>query len=97
MTRAFVKRYLQDATYYRLREQGEIPNPDQRLADDVRTFTTTTLSLLLVCLNGTFTILAFSGVMWSISPLLFAVAAGYAALGSGLTLVFGRPLLWLNY
>jgi putative ATP-binding cassette transporter len=97
MTRAFVERYLHDATYYRLREQGEIPNPDQRIADDVRTFTTTTLSLLLVWLNGTFTILAFSGVMWSISPLLFAVAVGYAALGSGLTLVFGRPLLWLNY
>ena len=52
---------------------------------------------MLVFLNGTFTILAFSGVMWSISPLLFAVAVGYAALGSGLTLVFGRPLLWLNY
>jgi putative ATP-binding cassette transporter len=97
MTRSFVERYLQNATYYRLREQGEIPNPDQRLADDVRTFTATTLSLLLVFLNGTLTIIAFSGVMWSISPLLFAVAVGYAALGSGLTLVLGRPLLWLNY
>jgi putative ATP-binding cassette transporter len=97
MTRALVERYLQDATYYRLRERAEIPNPDQRIADDVRTFTTTTLSLLLVWLNGTFTILAFAGVMWSISPLLFAVAVGYAALGSGLMLVFGRPLLWLNY
>ena len=97
MTRALVERYLQDAAYYRLRERAEIPNPDQRIADDVRTFTATTLSLLLVFLNGTFTILAFAGVMWSISPLLFAVAVGYAALGSGLTLAFGRPLLWLNY
>ena len=97
MTRALVERYLQDATYYRLREHAEIPNPDQRIADDVRTFTTTTLSLLLVWLNGSFTILAFSGVMWTISPLLFGVAVAYAALGSGLTLVFGRPLLWLNY
>jgi putative ATP-binding cassette transporter len=97
MTRALVERYLQDATYYRLREQPEIANPDQRIADDVRTFTTTTLSLLLVWLNGTFTILAFSGVMWTISPMLFAVAVAYAAFGSGLTLLFGRPLLWLNY
>jgi len=96
-TRKSIDLYLQGAAYYRLREQAEIPNPDQRIADDVRTFTTTTLSLLLVFLNGTFTIVAFSGVMWSISPLLFAVAVGYAALGSGLTLVFGRPLLWLNY
>jgi putative ATP-binding cassette transporter len=97
MTRSLVDYYLHDAAYYRLRERAEIPNPDQRIADDVRTFTATTLSLLLLWLNGTFTILAFSGVLWSISPLLFAVAVGYAALGSVLTLVFGRPLLWLNY
>ena len=97
MTRSLVDYYLHDAAYYRLRERAEVRNPDQRIADDVRTFTATTLSLLLVWLNGTFTIVAFSGVLWSISPLLFAVAVGYAALGSGLTLAFGRPLLWLNY
>ena len=33
-------------------------------------------------LNGSFTIVAFSGVMWSISPALFAVAVAYAAAGS---------------
>ena len=97
MTRSLVDYYLHDAAYYRLRERAELQNPDERIADDVRTFTATTLSLLLVWLNGTFTTLAFSGVLWSISPRLFAVAVGYAALGSGLTLVFGRPLLWLNY
>jgi putative ATP-binding cassette transporter len=97
LTRQLVERYLEGAAYYRLRERVEIPNPDQRIADDVRTFTSMTLSLLLVLLNTTFTIVAFSGVMWSISPLLFAVAVGYAALGSGLTVLFGRPLLWLNY
>jgi putative ATP-binding cassette transporter len=97
LTRRLVERYLDGATYYRLRERDELANPDQRIADDVRTFTATTLSLALVLLNTTFTILAFSGVMWSISPLLFLVAVAYAALGSGLTVAFGRPLIWLNY
>jgi putative ATP-binding cassette transporter len=97
LTRRLVGLYLEGATYYRLRERADLANPDQRIADDVRAFTTITLSLLLVWLNGTFTIVAFSGVLWSISPLLFAVAVGYAVLGSGLTLIFGRPLLWLNY
>ena len=32
-------------------------------------------------LNGTLTILAFSGVLWSISPMLFVVGVAYAALG----------------
>jgi putative ATP-binding cassette transporter len=35
--------------------------------------------------------------MWSISPLLFLVAVGYAGVGSALTIVFGRPLVRLNY
>ena len=76
---------------------GEIANPDQRIADDVRAFTTTTISFVLLLLNGTLTVIAFSGVLWSISPLLFAVAVGYAAVGSVLTIVLGRPLVWLNY
>jgi len=97
LTRRTVAVYLDRGAYYWLREEGELANPDQRIADDVRTFTTMTLSLLLVLLNTTFTIVAFAGVMWSISPGLFLTAVGYAALGSVLTVVFGRPLVWLNY
>ena len=97
LTRRLVARYLEGGAYYWLREQPDVSNPDQRIADDVRTFTTTTLSLGLVALNTTFTIIAFSGVMWSISPLLFVTAVLYAAGGSVLTVLFGRPLIWLNY
>jgi putative ATP-binding cassette transporter len=97
LTRRVVGQYLRGATYYRLREQAELANLDQRIADDVRTFVSMTLSLTLILLNTTFTILAFSGVMWTISPWLFAAAVAYAAFGSGLTILFGRPLLGLNY
>ena len=41
--------------------------------------------------------LAFSGVLWSISRLLFVVALGYAALGSLCAFLLGRPLVRLNY
>ena len=97
LTRLLLTRYLQNRTYYWLREHPEVANADQRIADDVRTFTTMTLSLALVLLNSTFTIVAFSGVMWSISEALFVAAVLYAALGSGLTILLGRPLIWLNY
>lgn len=97
LTRHLMSQYLRNGTYYWLRERTDIGNPDQRIADDVRAFTATTLSLVLVLVNTTLTILAFSGVMWSISPLLFVTAVAYAALGSGLTVLFGRPLIWLNY
>lgn len=97
LTRRLIERYLRGETYYWLRDHAELQNPDQRIAEDVRTFTATTLSLLLILLNATFTILAFSGVLWSISPLLFGAAVAYAALGSGLAIWFGKPLIWLNY
>jgi putative ATP-binding cassette transporter len=46
--------------------------------------------------NSCLTIIAFSGVLWAISPLLFVVAVLYAACGSLLTIAFGRPLINLN-
>jgi vitamin B12/bleomycin/antimicrobial peptide transport system ATP-binding/permease protein len=97
LTRTFVARYLEDATYLRLKEVGELDNPDQRITEDVRAFTATTLSFILMGLNALLGIVAFSGVLWSISPLLFAAAAAYAALGSVLTVLVGRPLVRLNY
>jgi len=97
LTRRLVSVYLDNRTYYHLQMGEELANPDQRIADDVRAFTTGTLSLFLIFLNGIFTLVAFSGVLWSISRLLFVVAVVYAACGSLVAVLLGRPLVRLNY
>lgn len=97
VTHRAITLYLADRTYYRLDESGELANPDQRISEDVRAFTVTTLSFVLMALNSSFTILAFSGVLWSITPVLFIVAVLYAACGSYVAIVLGRPLITLNY
>lgn len=97
MTREVLRHYLADGTYQRLNASEAIANPDQRISEDVRAFAVTTLSFALMALNSVFTIVAFSGVLWTISPLLFGVAVLYAAGGSVFTFVLGRPLLRLNY
>jgi putative ATP-binding cassette transporter len=97
LTRQICRRYLADRTYLRLKESATVDNPDQRIADDVRTFTTTTLSFTLMTLNGALAVLSFSGVLWTISPLLFCVAIGYAAVGTLAAIYLGRPLVGLNY
>ena len=48
-------------------------------------------------MNSTLAAISFSGVLWTISPLLFGVALGYAALGTLTTVLLGRPLVGLNY
>jgi vitamin B12/bleomycin/antimicrobial peptide transport system ATP-binding/permease protein len=97
LTDRAVTRYLDKNTYFRLHDAGDLPNPDQRIAEDIRSLTSTTLSFVLLFLNASFTVVAFSGVMWTISPLLFAVAIAYAALGSFFTIYLGKPLVRLNY
>jgi vitamin B12/bleomycin/antimicrobial peptide transport system ATP-binding/permease protein len=97
LTRRLTEAYLSNRTYYRLDSATGVANPDQRISDDVRAFTTTTLSFTLLIVNGTMTAISFSGVLWSISPFLFVVAVTYAVCGSLLTIVLGRPLIRLNY
>lgn len=97
LTRRLVTRYLDHRTYYCLDEICKLTNPDERIADDVRAFTVTTLSFVLMFLNGSITVLAFSGVLWSISPFLFIVGVLYAAGGSFLTVILGRRLVRLNH
>lgn len=97
LTRILVHRYLDSTTYYRLDTSGEIANPDQRIAEDVRSFTVTTLSYILLIINASITLVAFSLVLWSISPWLFAIALIYSSGGTLLSFYLGRPLIGLNY
>ncbi len=97
LTWRLTEAYLSERTYYRLDSATGVANPDQRITDDVRAFTTTTLSFMLLFINGTVTAVSFSGVLWTISPLLFAVAVAYAVVGSALTIYLGKPLIGLNY
>ncbi|HEV7733686.1 MAG TPA: SbmA/BacA-like family transporter [Candidatus Binatia bacterium] len=97
LTRRVVNVYLADRSYVRLQAPGGLPNPDQRISEDIRTFVTMTLSVSLMLLNGTITVVAFSGVLWSISRKLFLVGVLYAAVGSVMTILLGRRLVQLNY
>ena len=96
LTRHLIDRYLSGHAFDRIRSNKDIDNPDQRIAEDVRTFTSTLLSFAVMIANSTLTTLAFAGVLWSIDPLLFLTAALYAALGSGFSFVVGYQLVGLN-
>jgi vitamin B12/bleomycin/antimicrobial peptide transport system ATP-binding/permease protein len=97
LTRRIVRAYIDEGAYVDFEQSHAISNPDQRMTEDVRQLTTTTLSFILMFSNGTMTAMSFSGVLWSISPKLFMIAVLYAVAGSALTVWLGRPLIRLNY
>ena len=97
LTERLVVKYMEGQIYYKMNAYGDLRNPDQRLAEDIRSLTASTLSFVLMILNSTLTVVAFSGVMWSISPWLLLATVMYAVLGSLCTYYLGRPLIQLNY
>ncbi len=97
MTWRLFELYADHEVYLRLDQTDDVENPDQRIAEDVRNFTTTTISFILMLSNGILTVIAFSGVLISISPLLFFVSIAYATIGTWFTVHFGKPLVKLNY
>lgn len=97
MAKHLIKRYFNNRAYYRLRGSASIDNPDQRISEDVRNFTALSLSFLLITLNAMVTVLAFIGVLWTISVTLIGVLLAYAVVGTGLSILIGHRLIGLNY
>ena len=48
LTRILINGYLSGHTYYRLKAREEIDNPDQRITEDVKAYTQTTLSFFIL-------------------------------------------------
>ncbi|WP_036485293.1 ABC transporter ATP-binding protein/permease [Myxosarcina sp. GI1] len=99
LTHHFLNRYLSNRSFYELGNfNTDIDNPDQRIAEDVRSFTQESLLFLLVIINSIFQVLAFSIVLWNISSNLVFILIVYAIAGTLITVgIFGRKLVKINF
>ncbi len=97
MTGEFLGNYFKNRNYYEIETSGLIDNPDQRIMEDIRSFTRTSLSFLLVILGSLMDLISFTGILWSKSRLLVMVVLVYSVAGTLLTALFGRRLVRLNF
>jgi putative ATP-binding cassette transporter len=98
LTRRFLDSYLKGRKYYELGAGSEIDNPDQRISEDINSFTGRSIHFLLIFLGSIMQLVAFSAVLWSISHVLVGVLAVYALMGTVVALwVFGNPLIRMNF
>ncbi len=98
LTHRFLDGYLNGRRYYELNAQGTIDNPDQRISEDINSFTGRSTHFLLIFIGAGMQLVAFSAVLWSISHVLVAFLAVYALVGTVVALyVFGAPLIRLNF
>jgi vitamin B12/bleomycin/antimicrobial peptide transport system ATP-binding/permease protein len=97
MTGEFLNNYFMNRHYYELETNAQIDNPDQRIMEDIRSFTRTSLAFLLILLGSIMDLVSFTGILWSKSVLLACVVLGYSVVGTVLTVLIGRRLVRLNF
>lgn len=120
MTRHYLQRWLDHQVYYHLEltryaalgPDQSPDNPDQRMQEDLKLFTTATVGLSMGLLNALVTLASFVGILWALSGeftftwsgeefaipgFMLWVAILYCAIGTVLTHYVGRRLIPLNY
>ena len=113
LTDRYLHSWLAKGAYYRMQFfPGETDNPDQRVAEDVPQFISSTLGLAIGGLRAVVTLISFVVILWGLSGTLIIpirhssvalpgylvwAALLYAIVGTWLTNWIGRPLVRLNF
>ncbi|KAL3503774.1 hypothetical protein ACH5RR_038223 [Cinchona calisaya] len=97
MTSYYMERYLMNQTFYKIQSQSVIDNPDQRIVDDLNSFTGTALSFSLTLFNAVVDLISFSNILYGIYPPLFVVLIGYSVAGTAISIFVGKGLVTLNF
>lgn len=114
LTKNYLSQWLASTNYYRINFDGEATdNPDQRISEDINTYTEQTISLGMNLLTSLASLFSFLGILWILSG-SFGIPIGhhtilnipgymvwtallYSIFGTWLTLKVGKPLVNLNY
>jgi putative ATP-binding cassette transporter len=76
---------------------GDLDNPDQRIAEDVKAFTQQSVRFLLLLVQQIFTVLGFASILFSIAPVLVIFLVLYAVAGTYISVnIFGAKLVPAN-
>lgn len=97
LTADVLDKYYSNRTYYILETVRDIDNPDQRISEDIRRFTSTSLDFFITLFTSVIDLFSFSAILFQIYPPLFVAIVAYAGVGSVITTKLGRSLVSLNY
>ncbi|ARP81535.1 hypothetical protein CAL12_12435 [Bordetella genomosp. 8] len=112
LTDVYLRQWLISRSYYRMERDRIVDNPDQRIAEDLRSMASNTLALSIDLVSTVATFCVFVSLLWILSgALAFAlfghpvhipgymvwVAIGYGILGSFLVHKIARRLVDVGY
>jgi vitamin B12/bleomycin/antimicrobial peptide transport system ATP-binding/permease protein len=100
LTNKFLNGYFQNKAYYELDSNAantNIDNPDQRITEDIKSFTSVVLDLMLDVLSSILDLIAFTGILLSISSQLALGMMGYVSVCTVLAVLIGTKFFELQF
>jgi vitamin B12/bleomycin/antimicrobial peptide transport system ATP-binding/permease protein len=97
MTEWFVAAGFGNHSFYQMNLDGKIDNPDQRIQQDLNSFTGSTLSYINTAIGSLVMAAAFFGILWTISHWLAISLIAYSTIGTYLAVIVGRRLVLVNF
>ncbi|CAN8067919.1 unnamed protein product [Agarophyton chilense] len=96
-TEKILGEYFANRNYYEIDQSGTVDNPDQRIADDIASFTSTSLSFFMTILLSLVDLVNFSIILLTIYPKLFVVLFSYSTIGTIIAVLLGKRMINLNF
>lgn len=97
LTYHFVDAGFTHRAFYRMGAVGKVDNPDQRIADDIGSFVSSTETLTVTLLFAVAGVATYFAILWSISRSMALILIAYAAMGTYFSVKIGLRLVGLNY
>ncbi|CAK9055923.1 unnamed protein product, partial [Durusdinium trenchii] len=101
LTRNFIDSYMSHRAYYDINPNDEanteVDNPDQRMADDVKTYTRESLSFTVGAIDSLLTLVLNIVVLWSISRKLTLALLAYSGTATLVLILSSHKLVRINY
>jgi vitamin B12/bleomycin/antimicrobial peptide transport system ATP-binding/permease protein len=100
LTNKFLSGYFKDRAYYELDSNAantNVDNPDQRITEDIKSFTNIVLDLILDILSSILDLIAFTGILLSISLKLTLGMTAYVTVGTFIAILIGTKFFELQF
>ena len=112
LTDQYLRTWVNERAYYRMQLAGGVDNPDQRIEEDVPSFISGTLTLVIGGMRAVVSMISFVAILWGLSGALTIHISGhpfalpgylvwaallYAFVGTWLTHRIGHRLVRLNF
>eukprot|EP00172_Hildenbrandia_rubra_P003194 Plantae.Rhodophyta-Hildenbrandia_rubra.ctg4812.p1 GENE.Plantae.Rhodophyta-Hildenbrandia_rubra.ctg4812~~Plantae.Rhodophyta-Hildenbrandia_rubra.ctg4812.p1 ORF type:complete len:690 (+),score=61.53 Plantae.Rhodophyta-Hildenbrandia_rubra.ctg4812:1724-3793(+) len=97
LTERMLTDYFKNKNYYCIESTADLDNPDQRIAEDIKSFTSTSIHFFMTIFFAVVDLFNFSFILATIYIKLFPILIIYAVGGTIITVLIGRRLISLHF